>query len=228
MDVALLFLILMLMSKKQATASAGAATSSTTTTEAQGVEQLTIPFSRSGTIRGPTGEGIQTTRWNDAVINATLNTTTPNHLVSRQDGQVVFRVLMRSDRDLPGSLGYSPDRIELSIIRIEDVPEWLQAMVTTTLLNKAVDNVLSIKSAVNTQDVMLNIVTNKAMRVVRHWEPAGNGVGAATRIIERFFVWNVRNTFGERIAAGVYMVLGYIKLNPKGFIPTGWMKLAIK
>jgi hypothetical protein len=81
-------------------------------------------------------------------------------------------------------------------------------------------------------EVSVEAIERGRVKVIKRWGPATQDTQATTmRFVPsqnhvRYFTWNFRNELGERIAAGLYMAIAYIKTQ-QGALASGWMKLAV-
>jgi hypothetical protein len=233
MDPLMLLAILAILNAMRKTPESTTISSQLGATDRSPVQQT------AGTIRGPSGEGIR----QEGNLYLTLDTVPSTKLVNRASGHVDFKFEVISSVPTSVTLMSSESisaQMQMAIIGLDGIkgstPQWFRDLAVAIVPNKAaqrkfrlIDNLMPDGGQ---DEVTVQAIERGLFKVIRRWGPASRDsqVSKATfapgQNHVRYFTWNFRNELAERIAAGVYMVIAYIKTT-EGALASGWMKLAV-
>jgi len=159
---------------------------------------------------------------------------------------MTFRMRLVNPNDFPvripmTGIGRFSQHFQLGIIRTADAarfgstPKWFRDFIGTLLPGDAQAVFRVVDAQVDKRTISpteLSVDALDKMPVVRRWQVGSLPPGGYAQVVlpgidqEREFVWKFRNGRGEKVAAGDYSALGYIK-TANGILSTGWMRFVV-
>ena len=202
----------------------------------------------TGTIRGERGEGIRIQ--SECRIVAALSTANPGRN-SRSAGSMKFKMRIANFSDDWFRFRYQnlgrrfTDHFELVIIdpfmQRGNTPDWFKAALAEGIskFNKDVAKVWRlIDSKIpnpTPRELSVDAIDSGSIPIIRHLKPRETSPSpiVVTQLIlpnveqDRTFEWGFRNDLEEKIVAGVYMAMAFVRGVDQTF-STGWMKFVVQ